>query len=129
MRNKAMKSCITWIMTLVFVAGFAAQGHATPDGRVSTEQLLQELQLQEHRSTVSGFLERDAVKAQLAARGVSAADAQTRVDAMSAAELSALSAQIDELPAGEGILETVLFLVVIFMLLDIAGVTDIFPGI
>mgnify|MGYP003144579290 FL=1 len=69
------------------------------------------------------------MQAQLAARGVDAADAQARVNAMSQAELAALSAQIDELPAGEGLLETVLFLLVIFMLLDIAGVTDIFPGL
>jgi hypothetical protein len=43
--------------------------------------------------------------------------------------LASLSAQIDELPAGQGALETILFLLVIFMLLDIAGVTDIFPGL
>jgi len=37
--------------------------------------------------------------------------------------------QIDSMPAGEGVLGLVIALLVIFMLLDIAGVTDIFPAI
>jgi hypothetical protein len=60
---------------------------------------------------------------------VDAGDALQRVAAMSSAELASIAAKIDELPAGAGLLETALFLLVIFMLLDIAGVTDIFPGL
>lgn len=104
------------------------QGIAAADV-VTTEQLLAENRVQQQQAEVSSFLARDGVRQQLMAHGVDASAAMERVEALSAAELSMLHAKIDELPAGEGVLETVLFLLVIFMLLDIAGVTDIFPGL
>ncbi|HBX38851.1 MAG TPA: hypothetical protein DEG76_16875 [Pseudohongiella sp.] len=130
MKIRTLKSVTTWMLATVFAFGaMFQQAYAAPQGMVTTEQLMQEMQVADQRASVNNFLSRADVQAQLAARGVDAADAQARVSAMSQAELAALSAQIDELPAGEGLLETVLFLLVIFMLLDIAGVTDIFPGL
>lgn len=96
---------------------------------VTTGELLAESRVQQQQSDVSAFLAREGVRERLVAYGVDADSAMERVDALSAEELSVLHEQIDQLPAGEGILETVLFLLVIFMLLDIAGVTDIFPGL
>ncbi|HBN15403.1 PA2779 family protein [Pseudohongiella sp. SYSU M77423] len=130
MKIRTLKSVTTWMLATVFAFGaMFQQAYAAPQTMVTTEQLMQEMQVADQRASVNNFLSRADVQAQLAARGVDAADAQARVNAMSQAELAALSAQIDELPAGEGLLETVLFLLVIFMLLDIAGVTDIFPGL
>jgi hypothetical protein len=119
------------LISLVLLAGmlvFGLQAQVSAD-IVSTQQLLAEQRLESQRGEVAAFLGRDAVQHQLMLRGVDAADAASRVAALTADELALLHAQIDELPAGEGILETVLFLLVIFMLLDIAGVTDIFPGL
>lgn len=118
-----------WMMAIMFVLGIGAQTQAAPAGMVSTEQLAQQAQLDNQRASVVHFLAREDVQGQLMARGVDSADAEARVQSMTASELALLSAQIDELPAGEGALETVLFLLVVFMLLDIAGVTDIFPGL
>lgn len=120
---------VTWMLLMIVTLGVSLQAQAAPQSMVSTEQLLNEMRTAEQRDTVQSFLNRDDVQSQLIQRGVDPADAQARVAAMSAAELADLSAHIDELPAGEGLLETVLFLLVIFMLLDVAGVTDIFPGI
>ena len=103
--------------------------NAEPQGLISTQQLLHDLQVSQQRQSISRFLTHEDVQSQLVARGVNASDVQQRVASMSAAELASLAARIDELPAGEGLLETTMFLLVIFMLLDIAGVTDIFPGI
>lgn len=132
MRAITGKACSVWTMALVFAVGLFAQTPvlaAPASGMVSTQQLLHEVQLNQQRASVSAFLDRSEVQAQLMARGVDVADAQARVASLGAAELGTLAAQIDELPAGEGLLEAVLFLLVIFMLLDIAGVTDIFPGL
>jgi len=96
---------------------------------VSTEQIATEQRTDMQREAVRGFLERDDVKAQLEARGVDADSAAARVDSLTASELAELSTQIDSLPAGEGVLGFVIGLIVIFMLLDIAGVTDVFPSI
>lgn len=121
-----------WMMALVLVFGLSSHAAAQADafsGMLSTEQLVQKVNLDEQRSAVVAFLSRGDVQAQLEARGVDFTSAQQRVGNLSALELASLSAQIDELPAGQGALETILFLLVIFMLLDIAGVTDIFPGL
>lgn len=123
------KTISVWTTAIMLVLGLGTQAYAAPAGMVSTQQLTQQVQLDSQRASLTRFLSRDDVQGQLMARGVEIADAQARVQNMTAAELSMLSAQIDELPAGEGVLETVLFLLVIFMLLDIAGVTDIFPGL
>ncbi len=129
MKSRICRTISVWTMAVMLVMGLSAQSQAAPAGMVGSEQLAQQLQLDNQRASISQFLSRDEVQNQLMARGVDVADAEARVQNMTAAELSLLSAQIDELPAGEGVLETVLFLLVIFMLLDIAGATDIFPGI
>ena len=131
MKSLMLKAGSVWAMAVVLVTGTLLQStaFAAPAGMVSTQQLAQESRLDQQRVQVSEFLGRADVQTQLEARGVDVADAKARIAGLSAAELATLSAQIDELPAGEGVLETVLFLLVIFMLLDIAGVTDIFPGL
>lgn len=129
MKSMIGKTISVWTMAIMLVLGLGTQAYAAPASMVSTEQLTQQVQLDSQRAYVTQFLNREDVQGQLMARGVDIADAEARVHNMTAAELTMLSAQIDELPAGEGVLETVLFLLVIFMLLDIAGVTDIFPGL
>lgn len=114
------------LLILALLIGWQGVAVASP---VPTAELLAETRVQQQQAEVSAFLSRDAVRQQLTARGVDADHAMERVEALSAEELSVLHQQIDELPAGEGILETALFLLVIFMLLDIAGVTDIFPSL
>ena len=96
---------------------------------VSTEQIAIEQRTDTQREAVRSFLDRGDVQAQLIARGVDAGDALQRVDSLTATELAELSSQIDTLPAGEGAIGFVIGLIVIFMLLDIAGVTDVFPAI
>lgn len=96
---------------------------------VSTDQIATEQRTDIQRDAVRSFLDRGDVQAQLEARGVDAADALQRVGSLTASELATLSAQIDTLPAGEGAIGFVIGLIVIFMLLDIAGVTDVFPAI
>ncbi len=115
-----------FVVAALLVFGWQSQVSAD---MISTDQLLAGQQADSQRAEVQAFFARDDVRAQLEARGVDALDAERRVSSMTPSELSLLHASIDELPAGEGILETVLFLLVIFMLLDIAGVTNIFPGI
>lgn len=95
---------------------------------VTTEQLAFEQQTESQRDALRDFFSRDDVVTQLTERGVDVNAAQDRVGSLTAAEVATLHQQIDELPAGEG-LGVVIGIIVIFMLLDIAGVTDIFPGL
>lgn len=128
MKIAPFRSPMLYSLALFLLMGFGWHSQASAD-MVGTADLLASNQVQQQRADVQAFLARDAVRDQLMARGVDADAASERIAALSASELATLHGQIDELPVGEGLLETVLFLLVIFMLLDIAGITDIFPGL
>ena len=69
------------------------------------------------RASVDAFLAREDVQRQLEALGVSQADAANRVAGLTEAELRALSARIDSLPAGAGISTIELLLIIIIIIL------------
>lgn len=79
------------------------------------------------RERLLGMLERDEVRGQLQAMGVSAELAAERVARMTDAEVRMLNERLDELPAGAGVLGVLLFLFALFVITDALGVTDIFP--
>ncbi len=129
--KKAIRSVSVWMLALVFTAGIAFQpsAMAANEGMVTTQQLLSQQQHSDNLAKVNAFMSQEKVQQMLTERGVNVDDAKTRIASLSNAELEQLSLQIDELPAGQGALGFLVFLLVFFMLLDIAGVTDIFPGV
>ena len=77
---------------------------------------------------IAAVLERDDVRAQLTARGVSLGEAQARVAALTDAEAADLAARIDALPAGGiDVLGVALVVFLVLLLTDILGYTKIFP--
>jgi len=77
---------------------------------------------------IAAALERDDVRAQLAARGVSLGEAQARVAALTDAEAAELAARIDALPAGGvDILGVALVVFLVLLITDVLGYTKIFP--
>lgn len=96
---------------------------------VSTNQLATKVQTDSKRAELTALLARSEVRAQMAELGVDANDATTRVDRMSDSEVTSVYSRLNALPAGGGALGIVLTLVLIFILLDVAGVTDVFPRI
>ena len=106
------------LIATVLILSLVAPAHA---GLVTTEGALE-------RQRVAAFLERADVQAALAAHGVAAADAKSRVAAMTDAEVGELAAGIDELPAGGiGILGAALVVFLVLLLTDILGYTKVFP--
>jgi hypothetical protein len=80
------------------------------------------------RQRIATVLERDDVRAQLAARGIGLGEAQARVAALTDAEAADLAAQIDALPAGGvSVLGVALVVFLVLLLTDILGYTKIFP--
>ena len=80
------------------------------------------------RSRVLTVLERDDVRAQLEAHGVTAAQVKARLAAMTDDELAQLAGQIDSLPAGgTDVLGFILVVFIILLITDIVGWTHIFP--
>lgn len=124
--NTLKKILALLVMSSVLVMGVSTPGFADV---VSTEDLANVSDIESKRSEIKNFLARDAVKSKLSTWGVGEQDVTQRVDALTDQEVQEMVENMDAMPAGEGILETVIAILVILLLLDIAGVTDIFPSV
>jgi hypothetical protein len=111
---------------LIAFGGFQAQVNA---GMVETNQFAAEISMQEQRSALVDLMTREDVARQLNTMGVDIENAKERVASLSDAEIQQLHNKLDQLPAGSGAAGTVLVVLLILILLDVAGVTDIFPGV
>jgi hypothetical protein len=90
-------------------------------GMIATEDLVD-------RERIAQVIDRAEVQAQLQAYGVSPAEVQARVAALTDAEAAELAARIDSLPAGGiGIIGAILIVFLVLLLTDILGYTKVFP--
>lgn len=96
---------------------------------VDTQTLATQADLQMQRNDVRALMARDDVRSALAGYGVSPADLDARVNNLTQAELLQIQQQLDTLPAGGSAVGLVLSVILIFVLLDILGATDVFPRI
>ncbi|MDB5968908.1 MAG: hypothetical protein JWQ90_1358 [Hydrocarboniphaga sp.] len=96
---------------------------------VSTEQLVNADagHVREARvAQIQGFLARADVKQQLVAWGVAPDVADARVAKLSDSELEQLAMNIDQQPAGAGLIWVVGLVFIILIVLELVGVTHIF---
>lgn len=99
----------------------------TSAAMVDSAQLLgMEQASSEH--TLDAFMARDQVRAQLLALGVSPDMVQQRLQGLTDEETRQLAQQIDELPAGAGLIEVVGIVFVVLIVLELVGVTDVFKA-
>ena len=95
-------------------------------GMVETDQVVSHELAVQDRARISAFIDREDVLAQLQAQGVTANEAQARVNALTDDEAHLIAGKLDQLPAGSGVVGDILsFIVTIFIILLI---TDIFVG-
>ncbi len=120
MLNKIIKTTLAG--SLLFIAG-----HAMADV-VSSEQVLASQQFNYNKQQVMSFVNDAAVQNKLVALGVNPAVAQQRIANMTNDELIALNTQLNDMPAG-GIVDTVVTVLVVVAVLDLMGLTDVYPFI
>jgi len=94
---------------------------------VTTAEIASAAQLDMQKQQVIERLLQQEVRDQLLSFGVDPSDVEDRVASLSEAELSQLEGQLDSLPAGAGALGTIAVVLLILILLEVAGVIDIFP--
>lgn len=92
-------------------------------------QVISEQHRADQQTRIAETLQRDELAALLGKHGVDSQQLTQRLDRLTDQEIARLAAEIDQLPAGEGALGVVLTLLVILIVLDLLGVTNIFPGI
>lgn len=107
--------------------------NAVQAGLVTTEQILAESQSDADRERVLEFLARQDVRQQIVALGVDPDEAARRVQGLSDAEIAKIVDQMDEEPAGQGIVvalvATILIIFLVLIITDLLGVTNVFPFI
>lgn len=96
---------------------------------VSSDAIVQQQERAQNRQTVLSFLDHQKAENVLLANGVSKAEVGQRLNRLNDQELAKLAQQTDNLPAGQGVLGVVLAVILILILLDLLGVTNIFPAI
>lgn len=106
------------------VASMGAQASMISNAELAAVEAQLEL-----RDQVMQQMTRADVQQQLVAMGVSVKDVEQRIAAMTDAEIAQLHSQLQDLPAGAGVIGIALFVFVVFVITDVIGATDIFPFI
>ena len=101
--------------------------HATA-GVYSSSQVIESQQYQFNKQQVLSFVSNADVQSKLVELGVSPADAEKRIANMTSEELAALNTQLNDMPAG-GVVGTVITVLVVVAVLDLMGLTDVYPFI
>jgi hypothetical protein len=120
---------------VALVTAFALLLSALPLGPVRAGMIQMDQVLEAapgvERAAVDTFLARDEVRDQLQRLGVDPLEASARLAALTDAEIHALAGRIEQLPAGQGVFETLiiaaLFTFLVLLITDILGYTEVFP--
>lgn len=96
---------------------------------VSSDEVMISEQQQYNQQQLMSFVDSDAVQSKLISLGVDSEDAKNRIANMTSAEIATLNSQIQDMPAGGSVAGTVLTVLIVFTVLDLLGVTDVFSFI
>ena len=96
---------------------------------VSTSDLVAEQQSHVDREYLLNSLDREEVQVALVSQGVDLEMAKLRVAGMTDSEVRTLNAKMDALPAASGVVGTVVFILIVLLITDLVGVTDVYPFI
>ena len=115
-------SVVTTAAALILMCGQVSAG------LYGSEDVVAQQQHQYSQQQVLSLVDNVEVQQKLIELGVSPDDAKQRIAAMTTAELDALNNQLNEMPAG-GIVGTIVTVLVVIAVLDLLGVTDVYPFI
>lgn len=95
-------------------------------GLIDTATVVEASQRTADLATIRAGLDREDVRAQLVSLGVNEQVVDTRLAALTDAELNDLAGRMEQLPAGGDILAVIGIVFVILLILELVGVIDIF---
>ena len=114
-----------WQLVILAMLMFGGIQTATA-GIIGTQDLVASEHRDANLAKVESALARSDVQQQLTAMGVDPANAAERAGSLSDAELQQLANDIDALPAGQGAGEVLIVLLIVFLVLELTGVTNFF---
>ena len=96
---------------------------------IPSEKIIQQQQSQYNTQQILALVDTLEVQQKLTSLGVSPADAKSRIANMTNEELLTFNSQLKDMPAGGGILGTIVTVLVVLAVLDVMGVTDVYSFI
>ena len=111
----------------------AAMVQSVPAAMIDTEAIMDSARGREAREYLHQLMARKDVQAAIVAHGIDADEAWARINSLSDNEVIRIADQIDQLPAGGGLAEFLLIIIlvgfIVLVILDLTGVTDVFTFI
>ncbi len=120
--NKVRQITASLLVMLMAIMPMATVQAAmiTTDAAISAEQSV------DARKQLNNLMQEEALQQQMLAMGVDPERVAERISSMTDAEVVALHARMDEMPAGEGILGLAALIFIVFIITDALGATDLF---
>ncbi|CAD5253359.1 MULTISPECIES: PA2779 family protein [Halomonadaceae] len=94
---------------------------------VSTQSVLAADRAGADRERINEILARADVQDQLVKQGVDLDEVEARVASLSDAEAQQMADQLEQLPAGAGVVGALFAVFIILLVTDILGLTDVYP--
>ena len=126
LRSSLMKRVMAILVSLSFLCSYSFPAYS---GLVTTEQLIQEQFESLDKRSLASILDREEVRQQLVEHGVDPDYAKQRIAALSDEQINEIKANIGELPAGSSVVGILIAVLLVLVILDIIGVTNIFTFI
>lgn len=121
-----MKRFMAALLSLSMLTTYSLPAYS---GVVPTERLIQQQIGAMDKAALVSQLDREDVRRQLIEHGVDPDFAKQRIAALSDEQINRIKADIDQLPAGSGVVGILVAVLLVLMILDVIGVTNIFPFI
>ena len=125
---KPMSLSLAVIMFLI-----SAPVQSVPAAMIDTETIMDSARGREAREYLHQLMARKDMQAAIVAQGIDPNEAWSRINSLSDNEVIRIADQIDQLPAGGGLAEFLLIIIlagfIVLVILDLTGVTDVFPFI
>lgn len=112
---------LTALFMLTSLASIQAQA-----AMVGTGEAIAQQQLTVDRAELKSMLDDQAVQDKLASMGVTPDQVEKRIDSLTAAELAQFNSQLDEAPAGAGVVGIIVLFLVIFIITDMLCATNVY---
>ena len=110
----------------MFTSMVSLHVQASQAAMTATHEVIAQEQLSVDREQLKAMLDDAAVQDKLASMGVSPEQVEQRINSLTGEELAHFNAQLDEAPAGAGVVGIIVLFLVIFIITDMLCATNIF---
>ncbi|MBL4835703.1 MAG: PA2779 family protein [Pseudomonas sp.] len=119
------KRLLSIMLTALFLLTTVTSVHAQAS-MIGTHDVINQEQASVDREALKSMLSDEAVQEKIASMGVSSEQVEQRINSLTADELAHFNTQLDEAPAGAGILGIIVLFLVIFIITDMLCATNVY---